>query len=136
MESSKLQLPSCVYWMKWVLPASLIWVLVTATFIRSDESQLNYFVSISSFFFLMLNVFYSWIASLNFAAALSKETNLNNKVLTLFIGLVLNVWGQYYFRRKFSDIVRLKSFSIYDIFYLFFIFIIAIVSVLMSEVVS
>ena len=82
---------------------------------------------------MFVNALFSLAASLYFSVLYSSKFSTYRKSLNILIGLVLNIWGQYHFRRKMGDITWVKSVSIYDIFYMFFLFIIINVSYMMSN---
>ena len=57
---------------------------------------------------------------------------MKHKIKNLILAVILNVWSQYFFLRKISQISPAKSLSVIDIFYAFFLFIIFSVSYMMS----
>ncbi len=123
-------MPKALYYMKWVFPTSIFWLIAIAMFIPAYENQSFYFLSISSLFFLILNSIASWIAGFYLSAKYTDESG--SKPYRLAIALVFNVWGQYFFYRKFTNVTARKSLSIFDLFYAFSLFIILTVSFIMS----
>jgi len=83
--------------MKWIFPISVVWFFFVFSVVPTYESQINYFVSISSILFLVQNVAFSWVASLFFAIKFSQNGTNAEKIIGVFLGLILNVWGQYHF---------------------------------------
>ena len=123
-------MPKSLYYMRWVFPISILWFLFTAILIPAYKSQVFYFLSISSLFFVVLNVFASWIAG--FYLSFKYSDNSGHKLYNLSLALVLNVWGQYFFCKKLDSITTRNLVSVYDFFYLFFLLIVTVVSYMMS----
>lgn len=123
-------MPKVLFYMKWLFPASLMWFLITATLVPAYEHQAYYFISVSASLFLVLNCFVSWMSGIYISIQISG--NMKHKIKNLILAVILNVWSQYFFLRKISQISPAKSLSVIDIFYAFFLFIIFSVSYMMS----
>lgn len=126
------RIPIAIYLMKWVLPISLALFLITAIGVPAYESQVGYIVSMWSFFFLILNVAYSWIASIYYSMVYSMDKTVKSKTLNLLLGVVFNIWGQYHFIMRMPEPTRRNKIGVYEIFYLSIIFIICNVTYMMS----
>lgn len=123
-------MPKSLYCMRWLLPISVLWFMVCAILVPTYENQLFYILSIHSIFFLTLNTFTSWISGFYLSALYSKSRG--SLLFNVLLALVFNVWGQYHFYKKLSQVSVTKSISIVDILYGFFLFISIAVSYLMS----
>lgn len=123
-------MPKSLYYMRWLLPVSILWFMVCAILMPIYDNQLFYMVSTHSIFFLLLNTLTSWISGFYLSVLYSKSRG--SLLFNFVLALVFNVWGQYHFYKKLSQVSVTRSISIVDIFYGFFLFISVAVSYLMS----
>ncbi len=124
-------LPKAMFLMKWLFPVSVLWSLVTAAFIPAYDNQLYYFISISALFFLVLNVLTAWGCGLYLSLQASQSLSPQKRVFNMVVAVLLNVWGQYHFR-KVVKVAPQSKIGLIDVFYLFSLFIVLCVSYMMS----
>lgn len=126
----------------WLFPMSVLFFFLTASLVPAYETKIGYFVSIFSFFFMLINAVGSLFVSFilcNFYSSLKGDGGA--KALDYLKALVFNVFGGYHFIgkiRKLEDekgIEMDKSFRVgfLGAYYIFFIVIAVVVSMMMSK---
>lgn len=128
----------------WLLPLSIIFLLVSAFFVPIYGTRMNYFISIFSFIFFFINVFWSFVNSFVICRRLYQSGYDARSVAWGYAkAVMLNMFGGYHFFGLMRDYAESKGVNLeflyrlrlLDFYYIFFCVIAVVVAGMMSKVV-
>jgi hypothetical protein len=136
------KIPMSVKVTLWLLPISVIIFFIIVAVVPTYESEVNYFISIFSVFFMMMNSISCFIISLLLCKKFSnlEESNLM-KALNFFKAILFHVFGGYYFLKKLRvyahernmELKFERKIGLFEVYYIFMLIISIVVSMMMSK---